>query len=558
MNRINTILSHYITDINVSSSQTSANTKVVTYTIVDNIAIITINSPPVNSLSPIVSEQLSNIVYELKNNNSIKGCVLTGKNNFFMAGADISSTLQSMQKSNDSELIKNNIMNGNKMCHEIENGRLPYVCALNGSALGGGLELAMACASRVSIPKLQLGLPEIKLGIFPGMGGTQRLTRLIGVEASVPYILSGSSMNPNMAVKLGLIDSIVKDPKDLIETAKKLATDIADGKYGRRKALSFENKMRDNSLMNHYIANAMKQARKKFGPLPHPQLVLQAIAYGINNGGVKGVEKEAELFAKCILLPSAKAGVHYFLSEKLCPKVPGVTGKHTDRKIKRVAILGAGTMGAGIATICLQKGLFVILKEIKQEFLDAGVNRIKSTMERFAKKKKLTPQALGKIMSNLQGQITFDGFDNVDLVIEAAVENIKIKQEIFAHLEKICSPTCILATNTSTINIDLIGANTKASNRIIGLHFFSPAHVMPLLEIVRTESTAPSVIADCVLWAQAIGKTPAVVGNCVGFVANRVFAYFYCLLYYRYFFHMVNHLAFLLIMVFHLIELMLL
>ena len=468
-----------------------------------------------------IMQALAEAVKTVAEDVSVRAGVIVGAGTFFMAGADIALTLGGMQANPES--AKANIQAGNELMSAIESGSKPWVAAINGSAFGGGLELAMACASRISVPKAQFGLPEIKLGIFPGMGGTQRLPKLIGVEAATPLILSGQPINADFAVKLGLIDYIVNDPKNLLEEGKKLALAIADGKYGRRQTLSFLNKMRDPALTQIFLDNAAKEVKKRFGPLPHPQLAIQAIRAGVVHSGKKGVETECELFAKVIQLPTAKAGVHFFLSEKLCPKVPGVSGKQSNRKIQRLAILGAGTMGAGIATVCLQKGLFVILKEIKQEFLDAGIAKIKSNLERFAKKKKLSNDVVAKFLQKLQPQLGFEDFGTLDLVIEAAIENLKVKQDIFSQIESVCSPSCILATNTSTINIDLIGNKTQAAERIIGLHFFSPANVMPLLEIVRTKSTAPSVIADCILWGQAIGKTTAVVGNCVGFAANRAF-----------------------------------
>eukprot|EP00455_Lapot_gusevi_P045088 TRINITY_DN5731_c0_g1_i1.p1 TRINITY_DN5731_c0_g1~~TRINITY_DN5731_c0_g1_i1.p1 ORF type:complete len:735 (-),score=344.30 TRINITY_DN5731_c0_g1_i1:278-2482(-) len=515
--RVNTVLRHLSVE-EVSKQDKSA----VSVNVDSGIALIQIRSPPVNSFSPAVKEGLDAAFKKVAEDSSIKAAILTGSGAFFMAGADIPS-IQKMQMSGNSAAIRKFISDSNAMCNAIENSNKPIVAALNGPALGGGLELAMSCHVRVSVTKAQLGLPELRLGIFPGMGGTQRLPRLVGMPAAVNAMMTSKPFNVKQAAQLGLVDEVVEDPKQLLAVAKKVVLELLNGQRLGQRALTAQLKVADVVGGNKLLDDVTAQAKKKSGSLPHPLACLEAIREGLNKGGIAGLNKEMDLFCKVAMSPSARAGIHFFLSERQTSKVPGVTGKETKRKIQRVAIIGAGTMGAGIATVCLQKGLQVILKEINQKFLDNGVKTIRANLERQAKNAKLPAGYVDKTLTNLTAQLTYDNFNTLDLVIEAAVENIKLKQELFATLEQVCSPTCILSTNTSTINLDLISAKTKAQKRVIGLHFFSPAHVMPLLEIVRTTSTAVEVIADCVAWSQRIGKTPVVVGNCVGFVANRIF-----------------------------------
>jgi len=397
------------------------------------------------------------------------------------------------------------------------------VAAVNGPALGGGLELAMSCNARVGTKNSVYGLPELKLGIIPGMGGTQRLPRLIGVATAVKVTLSGKPLPAKMAAKLGLLDQLVKKPKDLIPTAMKLVLAMASGAKPRRSALDSKGNLESPARANEAIDIARVKSRRKAKGTPHAAAYLQAVQVGVRKGGRAGIQEEVDQMTPLLReAPSAKALIHMFLATRLSPKVPGLQGVRPGR-IKTVAVLGGGTMGAGIVALLLFKGYSVILKEINEKVLYAGVQRVVKTINSVIKRMKLPSMALEMGMRNLTPTTSYEDFNKCDLVIEAIIENIPIKQKVFADLEKSCRSDCILATNTSTLDIDVVGAKTKAQDRIIGLHFFSPAHVMPLLEIIRTNNTSKTTLATSIDFAKRIGKTAVTVGNCVGFTANRIF-----------------------------------
>ncbi len=485
------------------------------------VGLIQINNPPVNSFSPAVAQALEKAYQSLIDNSECLAIVITGAGKTFMAGADIPH-LKKLTEENNRSNVLSFLQSAHDLVNRMESGPKPVVAALNGDALGGGCELAMACHARVAIAKAKLGLPELKLGVIPGLGGTQRLPRLIGAQAAVAAILGSKNMPAPKAMKDGLVDLVVKNPSDLIPAAGQLALQIAAGKKPRRISLEEKSKVPSEEEIRVIIGGARVQTKKKSPNLKHPLAALDAIEAGLLKGGKAGIAAEINAFADCIEGPAAKALLHFFLASKATSKVPGVNVKKP-KAIKSVAILGGGTMGAGIAISLLMKNIPVILKEVNQKFLEAGVERILNDIQTVVKARKMNPMVVEYLMRQLTPQLTYDNFDKVDLVIEAVIEDIPLKQRIFAELEKVCSPTCILASNTSTIDIDIIAKNTKAQSRVLGLHFFSPAHIMPLLEIVRTSSTSAEVLASSIQLAKTIGKTPVVVGNCVGFVANRVF-----------------------------------
>lgn len=487
----------------------------------NGVGLIMIDHKPVNSFSPDVAQALGKAYKQCIENPEVKAIVITGAGKTFMAGAHIPYLQQLTQLKNRSQVISF-LREAHDLANTIESGPKPVVAAINGDALGGGLELAMACNGRVALPKAKLGLPELKLGVIPGLGGTQRLPRLIGAQEGVTNILSSKNIPAVKAQKLGLVDVVVKTPKELILAAGKLALDMAAGKVPRRIALNDKRKVPSAEEVAVIIGGARVQTKKKSPNVKHPLLALDAIETGLLKGAAAGIEKEMNAFADALEQPAARALLHFFLASKATTKIPGVNMKDA-KPIKSVAILGGGTMGAGIAICFLMKNIPVILKEVNEKFLAAGVERILNDIQTIVKARKMNPMVVEYMMRGLTPQITYDNFDKVDLVIEAVIEDIPLKQRIFAELEKVCSPKCILATNTSTIDIDVVGAKTKAQPRIIGLHFFSPAHIMPLLEIVRSKNTSPETVATSVQLAKTIGKTPVVVGNCVGFVANRVF-----------------------------------
>ena len=494
----------------------------VQYRVVQGVAVLTMSSPPVNSFSPAMQASLEAAVRRANADAGVRALIFTGAGKFFMAGADIPHLRKLTQLRGAEAKIAAGLRTGHALMKAIEYGSKPSVAAVNGPAFGGGLELAMSCNARVGTKGSAYGLPELKLGIIPGMGGTQRLPRLIGMAAAVKATLSGRPIPAKKAAKMGLVDQLVKKPKQLLPAAIKLALAIADGKVPRRYAIARKDRIGGVARGVEAIELARIKSKRKAKGTPHADAFLTAAKTGLLRGGDAGIEEEVRQFAPLIGSPSARALIHVFLSSRLSPKVPDLKGVRGPR-IKTVGVLGGGTMGAGIVALLLFKGFNVILKEINQKTLYTGVQRVVGTINSVIKRMKLPSMALEMGMRNLTPTTTYDDFGKCDLVIEAIIENVKIKQAVFADLERYCRPDCVLATNTSTIDIDLIGAKTQAKDRIIGLHFFAPAHVMPLLEIIRTKTTSKAAVAASVALAKRIGKTPVTVGNCVGFTANRIF-----------------------------------
>mmetsp|Transcript_5676 Transcript_5676/g.8366 ORF Transcript_5676/g.8366 Transcript_5676/m.8366 type:complete len:729 (+) Transcript_5676:1888-4074(+) len=516
LNRIDRIGQH----LGLQLQATAASKNLVDYQLINGVAVLTLRSPPVNSFSPAMFHSIKAAVTRALDDSSAKGIVITGAGRFFMAGADIPNLMKMAQNPDKVRITTDELQRTHELLNVIENGAKPTVAAVNGPALGGGLELAMSCNARIGLKSSLYGLPELKLGIIPGFGGTQRLPRLIGVAPAVKITLSGKPVQAKQALKMGLISQLVKSPKDLIPSAVKLVLAIADGKVPRRSAL--EGKIGSIQDAQDAIDMARVKARRKAKGTPHAAAYLDAVEAGIKQGGRKGIKAEIDAFIKCISSPSAEGLIHMFLASKLAPKVPELKGIKPG-KIRTVAVLGGGTMGAGIVGLLLMRGYRVILKEINEKVLYAGVQRVIKTLESTIRKLKLPPQVLEMGMRNFVPTTDYSKFKEVDLVIEAIVENPKIKRKVFADLERVCRPDCILGTNTSTIDINVVGQDTKAQDRIIGLHFFSPAHIMPLLEIIRTKSTSKQTLATCISFGKRIGKTCVTVGNCVGFTANRIF-----------------------------------
>ena len=406
----------------------------------------------------------------------------------------------------------------------IENGRKPTVAAIERLALGGGCELALACNARVAAPGTIMGLPELTLGILPGFGGTQRLPRVVGLEKGLSMILTSKPIKDPEALKLGLLDEVVPAPQ-LLARAKAFALEIVSGQRPRMNALQRTDKLPAYADALQIIQFAREQTAKRAPNLQHPLFTLDAIQAGIEHGGLKGLRAEADAFARSAALPTHDSLVHVFFAQRSTKRVRGVTDVGLKpRAIKRIAVLGGGLMGSGIATASALAGVEVLLKEINEKFLEGGLGRIRANLASKVKRKQLSQQAADAAMSRVKGVLTYDDFKTVDMVIEAAIEKVDLKQDIFVDLVKATRPDCILSTNTSTINIETVGAKIPSDlGRVIGAHFFSPAHIMPLLEIVRSDKTSAQVILDTLEYGSKIKKTPVVVGNCTGFAVNRVF-----------------------------------
>ncbi|KAJ8768694.1 hypothetical protein K2173_023598 [Erythroxylum novogranatense] len=486
----------------------------------DGVAVITISNPPVNALALPVIAGLQEKFHEATRRVDVKAIVLTGEGGKFSGGFDI-NVFQKIHESGDASIMPD--VSVDLVVNSIEDCKKPVVAAVEGLALGGGLELALGCHARVAAPKTQLGLPELTLGVIPGFGGTQRLPRLVGLSKAIEMMLLSRPIVSEEGNKLGLIDVIVAS-QDLLKVSRQWALDIADRHKPWIRSLHRTDKLGSLSEAREILKAARQQAKRTAPNLPQHHACLDVIEEGIAHGGYNGVLKEAKAFKELVLSDTAKGLVHVFLAQRATSKVPSVTDTGLKpRHIKKVAIIGGGLMGSGIATALIVSNTYVVLKEINSEYLLKGTKTIEANVQSLVTRGKLTQDSANKALSLLKGVLEYSDFEDVDMVIEAVIENVPLKQKIFTEIEVVCPPRCILATNTSTINLNLVGEKTTSHDRIIGAHFFSPAHVMPLLEIVRSDKTSAQAILDLMTVAKQIKKVPVVVGNCTGFAVNRTF-----------------------------------
>ncbi|KAI3446989.1 hypothetical protein Pfo_003654 [Paulownia fortunei] len=490
----------------------------------DGVAIVTISNPPVNALALAIFDGLKEKFTEAMRRDDVKAIVLTGNGGKFSGGFDI-NVFEMIHKTGDISILPDASID--ILVNVIEDAKKPTVAAIEGLALGGGLELALGCHARIAAPKTQLGLPELTLGVIPGSGGTQRLPRLIGLPKALEIMLLPRSITSEEGKKLGLVDAVVPS-EELLKVSRLWALDIA----GRRKpwirSLHRTDKLGSLPEVHDIIKTARQQAKQTAKNMPQHQACLDVIEEGIIHGGYHGLLKESKVFKELVSTDTSKGLVHAFFAQRATTKVPNVSDIGLKpRPIKKVAVIGGGLMGSGIATALILSDIYVILKEINSEYLLKGIKAIEANVRGLVSRKRLAKDKAEKALLMLKGVLDYSEFKDVDMVIEAVIENISLKQKIFGDIEKACSPHCILASNTSTIDLNIIGDKTKSQDRIVGAHFFSPAHVMPLLEIVRTEKTSPQVILDLMTVGKTIKKIPVVVGNCTGFAVNRTFFPYY-------------------------------
>ncbi|GMH40136.1 hypothetical protein BSKO_08040 [Bryopsis sp. KO-2023] len=489
----------------------------------DGVAVVTIDNPPMNALHPLVLGGLFYHLERAQSNPSIKAIILRGANGLFCAGFDVSL----FRESKGGGIVSGDANAGGwvneHFCDLLESGPKPTVAAIDGIALGGGCEASVACNARVCTPKSRIGLPELQLGIIPGFGGTQRLPRLVGLAKSLEMMLTSKPVSGSEAKKLGLVEEVVP-PEKLMDAARDLALGMADGRRARVMTLYRTDRIPPLNEVQAICDIARAQSTKQAPGIQHPHLCIDAIQHGIEHGGKDGLRVERQAFDTSVSLDVHKALIHTFFAMRSTKRLKGVTDVGLrPRPMTRVGVLGGGLMGSGIATSLAMAGCQVLLKEINEKFLQDGLNRIRSNVQSQVKKSRMSQSQADAVFSRVTGVLGYDNFHSLDMVIEAVIEVIPLKQKIFADLEKACNAECILATNTSTIDINVIGEKTRAGDRIVGAHFFSPAHLMPLLEIVRSEHTSKQVVLDTLGLASQIKKTPVVVGNCTGFAVNRVF-----------------------------------
>jgi len=476
------------------------------------IATITIDNPPVNALSPAIIDGIAHALDQLNGDSNVRGAVLIGAGKTFVAGADIKE-FGKMTSGHSRGLELPAVLNHIEACAK------PIVAAIHGSAFGGGLELALACHYRVAAPGSQVGQPEVKLGLIPGAGGTQRLPRLIGLQKAVEMCAEGNPIKAEEAVSLGLVDQIIEG--DLLSGASAFAGEVADRPAPRTRDRN--DRPTAAGEMAPIIASARETARKKQRNWIAPLAAIEAVEASTRLPFDKGLELERKLFQDCLFSDQSKALIHVFFGEREVAKVPDIPKTTPTIPVKSAAVVGAGTMGGGIAMVFANAGIPVLLKEADQAALDRGLANIQKNYASSVKRGRFTQQIAEERLKLIRPTLNYDDFAQVDIVIEAVFEGMALKKQVFAELDRICKPGAILASNTSTLNIDEIAASTSRPEFVIGTHFFSPANVMRLLEIVRGKETNKSVIATCMQLSKALGKVGVLVGNCRGFVGNRMF-----------------------------------
>jgi 3-hydroxyacyl-CoA dehydrogenase len=471
----------------------------VTFSVHEGIGVVAINHPPVNALNSAVLEGLRTAVHALERNASVRAIIVIGGGPTFVAGADIREFVEIVSG-------RGPMLDLHPVLNAIEDCPKPVIVAIHGTALGGGLELAMAGHYRVAAVDAQVGQPEVKIGLIPGAGGTQRLPRLAGIKKAAEMCAAGDPISAQDALAAGIIDRIVDG-------------DLLAGAVEFSKTVTAPRKTRDFPVTPADIS-AMRQKLRRNPTAPHS--ALDAIEAAMTLPFPEGIRKEAELFRQCLHSDQCKALIHAFFAERAVGKIPDIPKDTALYTIRSAGVIGAGTMGGGIAMALANAGIPVRVKETDEAALHRGMETIRKNFERSVKNGRLTPVAAADRIALITPQLGWERFDQADIVIEAVFESLALKKQVFAEIDKIAKPECVLASNTSTLDIDVIAAVTSRPHMVIGTHFFSPANVMRLLEIVRGKATAKPVIATAMMLAKTLKKVGVVVRNGFGFVGNRM------------------------------------
>jgi len=480
----------------------------VNYKIHESIAVLTLDNPPVNGLGLSTRRGLLESLTKALDDSQVRGIVVTGGRRAFSGGADIRefNTPQAEQEPTLPTVIA-----------AFERSSKPVVAAIDGLALGGGLELALGMNYRVANAGAALGLPEVKLGILPGAGGTQRLPRAVGLEAAVNMIVAGTSVTAAQLANTRLLDRVVEG--DALEAAIVLAQEVAQGNSVLPKVRDWKIEHPNAEGFLGFARTAVAAASANY---PAPLKCLDAIEAAVKQPFDKGIQVEREAFALLVMTPESRALRHGFFSERAASKIADVGPDVPLREIRSVGVIGAGTMGGGITMNFLNAALPVTLLETRQDALDRGLATIRKNYENSARKGKLSAEQVEQRMALITPTLSYDDLKHADLIIEAVFEEYAVKQSVFSQLDAVAKPGAILASNTSTLDVDRIAAFTKRPQDVLGTHFFSPANVMKLLEVVRGEQTAKDVLATVMALAKKIGKTAVVSGVCDGFIGNRM------------------------------------
>jgi 3-hydroxyacyl-CoA dehydrogenase len=483
----------------------------VRYNVDGQVAILTIDNPPVNALSPAVQRGLGAALDRAEADTDVRAIVIIGARGTFIAGADIKHLLRCAHAGQTASPLLG-------LLARIEDSPKPIVAALARYALGGGLETALATHYRIASAECQLGQPEVKIGLIPGAGGTQRLPRLAGVEAALEMCAFGQPIAAEHAFRLGLLDQIIEG--DLLTSAVGFANDVASTRpIPRTRDRAVEHGPRE--AVAAAFAAARARAAKNQPLLLAPAAAITAVEGALTWPFREGCERERALFEQLLVSDQAKAMMHIFLAERAVEKLPRSSTSSTI-DIRSAAVVGAGTMGRGIAMALANSGIPVRLKEADEEALERGMRTISDLYENSAVKGRLTQDDVRARMNLISPQMNDDGLDEPDILVEAVFEDLQVKRSVFAALDRVAKPGAILATNTSYLDVDAIAAASSRPERVVGLHFFSPAHVMRLVEIVPGRATSPDVVAACRGLVKRLGKLGVIAGNCPGFVGNRM------------------------------------
>ena len=479
------------------------------YAVHGPVAVVTLNNPPVNGLGHALRSGIVAALDQALADPQVQAIVLTGSARAFSGGADVREfgTPKAGQEPTLPSVIR-----------ALDGATKPVVAAIAGVCLGGGLELALGCHYRVALPDASLGLPEVKLGLLPGAGGTQRLPRLIGLEPALNMIVSGQPVPANAFAGTPLVHALIEG--DLVEGAVAFAAQVAARGEPLPRARDLKVKQPNADAFLQFARNTVAAASK---PFPAPLQCVEAVAASLKPFD-EGLQTERTLFQALMQTPESRALRHVFQAERAAAKVPGLPEGTVLRPIARVGVIGAGTMGGGITMNFLNAGIPVVLLEMKQEALDRGLATIRKNYENSMKKGKLKPEQVEQRMGLITPTLEYAALKDADLIVEAVFEEMGVKEAVFRQLDAVAKPGAILASNTSYLDIDRIATFTQRPQDVIGLHFFSPANVMRLLEIVRGAQTAPDVLATSLQLAKQIKKVAVVSGVCDGFIGNRMLA----------------------------------
>jgi len=482
---------------------------VVKHSFLEDIAVIEISNPPVNAISGEVRIGLLQTVKTLSLEDKVKAIVITAPNRTFLAGADI----KEFGKNIDAPILS-------EICDEIENLDKLVVASLHGTPLGGGLEVAMSAHYRIAAPNTKVGLPEVLLGILPGAGGTQRLPRLCGVSMALDMMLTGKHVPIEEAFDNGIVDEIAPNDKT-IENGVAYAKRLLNEGFGTRPTSKITNKIDNLEEIKEEIIKAKSNALKKYKNLFSPHAIIKSVEEGLSLNFQEAIKNERRLFKECIESPQRQGLIHSFFAERAITKIPELKNGNPS-ELKKIGVIGGGTMGTGISMAAMNAGLDVIMIEQNQEAIEKALKKINSTYDRNVKLGRMTTDQKNQIMNLFSPKTDMSVLKDRDIIIEAVFENMDVKKEVFVKLNQICDEKCILASNTSYLDVNEIASVVNNTSRVIGLHFFSPANIMKLLEIVVADNTSENTVSTAFMLAKKMRKVPVRSGVCDGFIGNRI------------------------------------